>query len=118
MPVVLAITAITITFTTVLALLPSLIRSPSLMESVEFPVSDIQPRWYVVRSPRGVWYLNGENLAEPVLKSRLSQTGPFAGEVRFLPSSARTAGLVARDLDWLQQVSSLPVRLHLDGMMP
>lgn len=118
MPVVLAITAITITFTTVLALLPSMMRPPAIRESAVFPVSEIQQRWYVVRSPRGIWYLNGENLAEPALKRRLSRAAPPAGEVRFLPSSARKAGLVARDLDWLQQVSRVPVRLHLDGMMP
>ena len=42
MPVVLAITAITITLTTVLALLPSLMRSPTLRQSAELPLSDIQ----------------------------------------------------------------------------
>ena len=118
MPVVLAFTTITITLTTVLALLPSLMRSPTLRESAELPSSDIQQYWYVVRSPRGIWYLNGESLEEPVLKRRLNQAGPSAVEVRFLPSSARKAGLVAGDLDWLQQVSPRPVRLHFDGMPP
>ena len=118
MPVVLAITAITITLTTVLALLPSLMRSPTLRESAELQVSDIQQYWYVVRSPRGTWYLNGESLEEPVLKRRLNQAGSSAVEVRFLPSSARKAGLVAGDLDWLQQVSPRPVQLHFDGMLP
>ena len=118
MPVALAITAITITLTTVLALLPSLMRSPTLRQSAELPSSDIQQYWYVVRSPRGIWYLNGESLEEPVLKRRLIQAGPSAVVVRFLPSSARKAGLVAGDLDWLQQVSPRPVRLHFDGMLP
>ena len=118
MPVVLAITAITITLTTVLALLPSLMRSPALREPAELPLSEIQQYWYVVRSPRGNWYLNGESLEEPVLKRRLNQAGSSAVEVRFLPSSARKAGLVAGDLDWLQQVSPRPVRLHFDGMLP
>ena len=118
MPVVLAITSITLTLTTVLALLPSLMRSPTLRQSAELPLSDIQQYWYVVRSPRGIWYLNGESLEEPVLKSRLSQAGPSGVEVRFLPSSARKAGLVARDLDLLQQISPRPVRLHFDGMLP
>ena len=118
MPVVLAITAITITLTTVLALLPSLTRSPTLRQSAELPSSDIQQYWYVVRSPRGNWYLNGESLEEAVLKRRLNQKSSSAFEVRFLPSSARKAGLVAGDLDWLQQVSPRPVRLHFDGMLP
>ena len=118
MPVVLAITAITITLTSVLALLPSLMRSPALRESAELRGNDIQEYWYVVRSPRGIWYLNGESLEEPVLKRRLSQADPPGVEVRFLPSSARKAGLVAGDLDWLQQVSPRPVRLHFDGILP
>lgn len=118
MPAVLAITAITITLTTVLALLPSLMRSPTLRESAELSLSDTQQYWYVVRSSRGIWYLNGESLEEPVLKRRLIQADPSAVEVRFLPSSARKAGLVAGDLDWLQQVSPRPVRLHFDGMLP
>ena len=118
MPVVLAITAITVTLTTVLALLPSLMRSPTPRESASLQVSDIQQYWYVVRSPRGIWYLNGESLEQSVLKRRLSQALPSGVEVRFLPSSARKAGLVAEDLDWLQQVSPRPVRLHFDGMLP
>lgn len=118
MPAVLAFTAITITLTTVLALLPSLMHSPTLRESAELPLSDIQQHWYVVRSPRGTWFLNGESLEEPVLKRRLSQVGSPGVVVRFLPSSARKAGLVAGDLAWLQQISQPPVRLHFDGMLP
>ena len=117
MPLVLAISAITLTMTTAMALLPALVRSPPLRESAVKALYDTRQQWYVVRSPRGRWYLNGEPLAEPVLERRMSTVDPSGAELRFLPSSARMAGRVASDLIWLQQVSA-PLRLHLEGELP
>ena len=118
MPVVLALTAVTLTLTTAMALLPSLLRDVVLIEPMAATTSSEAKRWFLVRSQSGSWYINGEPIATNRLSQTLSGDDLPPGGVRFLPSSGRTAEQVAVDLAWLQQISSVPVALQLEELLP
>ena len=118
MPVVLALTAVTLTVTTALALLPAMLHQQPTISSVPASALEKGHRWYVVRSQAGRWYLNGATVSSDQLRARLESDDRPPGGLRFLPSSARDAGSVADDLDWLQTVSSGPVRLQLEEFVP
>ena len=114
MPLVFALSAVTVTLTTAMALLPSVLREIPI-EAAGVPLVDQQTeRWYVVRSTSGSWYLNGEPMASNLLARILMGPDLPPGGVSFLPSSARSASLVADDLAWLQSNSAGPVRLQLE----
>ena len=57
---------------------------------------------------------NGEPMASNLLARILMGPDLPPGGVSFLPSSARSASLVADDLAWLQSNSAGPVRLQLE----
>lgn len=114
MPLVFALSAVTVTLTTAMALLPSVLRETPI-EAPSVPLVDQQAeRWYVVRSTSGSWYLNGEPMASQLQARILMGEDLPPGGISFLPSSARSAALVAADLAWLQNNSAGPVRLQLE----
>ena len=114
MPLVLALSAVTVTLTTALALFPGVLRKTSLVDPVVPLVDSQAERWFVVRSSSGSWFLNGEPMASNLLARTLMGQDLPPGGVSFLPSSARSASLVADDLAWLQNNSAVPVRLQLE----
>ena len=118
MSVVLALTAVTLTVTTALALLPSLLHQQPTIAPMAASAMEKGPRGYVVRSQAGRWYLNGASLSSEKLRERLESDERPPGGIRFLPSSARDAGSVADDLAWLQTISPGPVRLQLEEFVP
>ena len=118
MPLVLALTAVTLTLTTAIAMLPALLHETVLREPIGMTDNPRAERWYVVRSPQGSWYLNGEPIAVSVLAGTLRDGDLPEGGIRFLPSSGRLASEVASDLAWLQTTSAVPVRLQLEDVMP
>ena len=118
MPLVLALSAVTLTLTTAMAMLPALLRDIPIREAPNALTDSKAKRWYVVRSPQGSWFLNGEPIAVTVLARTLRGEDLPAGGIRFLPSSGRKASEVAADLAWLQTTSDVPVRLQLEDVMP
>ena len=118
MPVVLALTAVTLTLTTAMALLPSLLRDVVFTEPMAATTSPEAKPWFLVRSQSGSWYINGEPIATNRLSQTLSGDDLPPGGVRFLPSSGRTAEQIAVDLAWLQQISAVPVALQLEELRP
>ena len=117
MPLVLALTAVRLTVTTAMALLPSLLAEVVVIE----PMAVASPgaeRWFLVRSQSGSWFLNGEPIAANRLTQTLTGDDRPSGGVRFLPSSGRTAEQVAVDLAWLQTISAVPVHLQLEEVRP
>ena len=117
MPLVLALTAVTLTVTTAMALLPSLLAEVVVIE----PMAVASPgaeRWFLVRSQSRSWFLNGEPIAANRLTQTLTGDDRPSGGVLFLPSSGRTAEQVAVDLAWLQTISAVPVHLQLDEVRP
>ncbi|WP_156098033.1 hypothetical protein [Synechococcus sp. KORDI-100] len=74
--------------------------------------------WFLVRSPSGSWFLNGEPIAANRLNQTLTGDDRPSGGVRFLPSSGRSAEQVAVDLAWLQTISAVPVHLQLEEVRP
>ena len=119
MPLVIALTAVTLTLTTSMAMLPAVLRDPAIRQPSSTPVhSKKADRWYLVRSPQGSWYLNGEPISATVLSRTLRGEDLPDGGIRFLPSGGRQASDVASDLAWLKATSIVPVRLQLEDVMP
>ena len=117
MPLVLALTAVTLTLTTAMAFLPSLLTDVVVIEPMAITSPEAE-RWFLVRSQSGSWFLNGEPIAANRLTQTLTGDDSPAGGVRFLPSSGRSAEQVAVDLAWLQQVSAVPVHLQFEEVLP
>lgn len=117
MPLVLALTAVTLTLTTAMALLPSLLTDVVVIEPMAITSPEAE-RWFLVRSQSGSWFLNGEPIAANRLTQTLTGDDPPPGGVRFLPSSGRSAEQVAVDLASLQQASAVPVHLQLEEVLP
>ena len=117
MPLVLALTAVTLTLTTAMALFPSLLSEVVVIEPMAIS-SPRAERWFLVRSQSGSWFLNGEPIAANRLTQTLNADDPPSGGVRFLPSSGRSAEQVAVDLAWLQQLSPVAVHLQLEEVRP
>ena len=117
MPFVLALTAVTLTLTTGMALLPSMLTDVVLIEPMAITGPEAE-RWFLVRSLGGSWFLNGDPIATNQLTKTLTGDDPPPGGVRFLPSSGRSAEQVAADLAWLQQLSAVPVHLQLEEVRP
>lgn len=68
---------------------------------------------YVVRNPRGSWFVNGQPMAEPALARLLRQQRRSAFDIRFLPSAQLSAARVSETLVWLRRQSGRPVALDL-----
>ena len=117
MPLVLALTAVTLTLTTAMALLPPLLTDVVVIEPMAITSPEAE-RWFLVRSQSGSWFLNGEPIAANRLTQTLTGDDPPHGGIRFLPSSGRSAEQVAVDLAWLQQVSAVPVHLQFEEGLP
>ena len=76
MPLVIAPTAVTLTLTTSMAMLPAVLRDLAIRQPSSTSVhSKKADRWYVVRSPQGSWYLNGEPISTTVLSRTLRGGG-------------------------------------------
>ena len=95
MPLVLALTAVTLTLTTAIALFPSLLSEVVVIEPMAISSQGAEG-WFLVRSPSGSWFLNGEPIAANRLTQTLTGDDRPSGGVRFLPSSGRS-GLAADD---------------------
>ena len=113
----LALTAVTLTLTTAIALFPSLLSEVVVIEPMAISSQGAEG-WFLVRSQSGIWFLNGEPIAANRLTQTLTGDDRPSGGVRFLPSSGRSAEQVAVDLAWLQTISAVPVHLQLEEVRP
>ena len=121
MPVVLALTAVTLTVTTALALQPSLLHQQPTIAPMAASAVEKGQRWYVVRSQTGRWYLIGASLRLwnrpvdaafiPGAHRRAEQLSP-AMRVRMVLAPGVAWGEV-QDLVFLLETTRLDVELQL-----
>ena len=112
MPLVIALTAVTLTLTTLMAMLPVVLRDPAIRQPSSTPVhSKKADRWYVVRSPQGSWYLNGEPYSSSGLARRLVVVNKKPLSLVLMPANGRRVAQINQDLQWLRSHTDLPLTL-------
>ena len=114
---ILALCAVTLSLSTAVAGFSVILRQPRLQAQDQSRTDRTAKRWFVVRSSKGTWFLNGEPTTTQKLAQSLSSEQVPEGGVGFLPTNLRTAQEVASDLHWLQNVSSRAVTLQLEELL-
>jgi hypothetical protein len=77
----------------------------------------LQAALWIVQTPAGRWYVNGEPVSGTRLPGLLAAQ-PGSAEIRFLPAATLPLGQVARSLAQLRAISPHPVGLALPEEHP
>ena len=107
------VAAVLVVLAAVAALPTLLLASPAPQPRDRGPQALAGPSLHLVRSGRGVWFVNGQPMAESSLARLLQQQRGVASELRFLTSGQLPAASVSASLAWLRQQSGRPVALDL-----
>ncbi len=99
---------------TAVAALPALLLAtpsprPRPPASLAVAASPLQ----LVRTGRGLWFVNGQPIAEPSLARLLHQQRRSGADIRFLPSAQLPVAHVGASLAWLRRQAGRPVALDL-----